>query len=355
MNYEDLKNSNQKPSDFNLLIFSENSEDVLFELQFEIAKCENMENVNTFLNNVSHNRMFYFCKDTGVRQPIGILVGSYFSSFDKFINSEELQNILKHASMAGFKAHDAKNLYMTVSLKSNDITDTVKRKIDMFVNLHPTYFKKIARRTKVNKIHYDINKDYYEFGSIVNNSSPVSFNENIINFKMFRSTLNLNTILSTIELCKLIFEFCKDEIYVDDLLSSNSYIEDKFENYVRSKSIFLKQYEDTINIKMFKENNILNDGNLNNNLTNCSDINIDDQNENTLHNYSDNWDFGKKENSFEYLQTIAPLLRRKENKEIKMIPSIMDNLLTEYAYGETDGPTIINNLLTEYREVDCPF
>ena len=346
MNYEDLKNANQKPDNFNSVIFADNIEDVLFELRFEMAKCESMENVNTFLNNVSHSRMFYFCKDTGVRQPIGIAVGSYFSSFDKFVNSEELQNILKHASMAGFKAHDAKKLYMTVSLKSNNINDKIKRKIDMFVNLHPTYFKKIARRTKANIIHYNINKNYYEFGSITDNSSPVFFDENLIKFKMFRSTLNLNTILATIELCKLIFEFCKDEIYIDDLLASNSYVEEKFEDYVRSKSTFFKQYEDIINIKMVKEINILSDENLNNNLTNCSDINIDDQNENALSNYSDNWVFGKKENSLEYVQVIESLMR-KENKGVKItIPSLIDELFDENEH-----------ILERTRELDnlCPF
>ena len=261
-----------------------NSGKKLFRFNLQLAKCQSMESADFFVNNLENCNFLFARKDDTVRQPLGLKLYSHYFDIETFNSRiEEFGEILKVADSCGFKGHNAKNLILRIYLtQRHGFSNKVRKKIDMFVNLHPLFFKTISRRIKKDIMVYSVDKDYQQFGqSGDSNRSPVLFGDNEIVFQMFRSTTNINTILATIELCYLVVDFCDTQITIDELIGSSDVVQKKFNDYIQDKSLFFKHYMQSLKINMTKENNYYNE-NLNNGFTNCSDIqlfsNLDDQN-----------------------------------------------------------------------------
>ena len=287
MKYNDLKNQTYIPEKLNVKNFYSNNvnDGYLFRISLQMAKCENVQVADHFINEFvrnSVNSLFWITKDQSVKQPLGIMLSNFYCDYDKFLSLKyELDSIMHNAEAHNFKGHNAKNLYLKVYIKSNNINKKTKKKIDLFVNLHQQFFRTIARRTKSDRIIYNVEKDYQDFGVNSNRNNnlsriPVLFNNDTICFQMFRSTMNIGTIYATVQLCKLLVDFCDQQITIDELLLNGNSVENKFNDYIYSKSMYVRKYMEHLKTSMKKENNYLSEQNLTNNLKNCQDINIFD-------------------------------------------------------------------------------
>ena len=181
------------------------------ELQQKSLDYVSAKSQRKHLERLENCNFLFARKDDTVRQPLGLKLYSHYFDIETFNSRiEEFCEILKVADSCGFKGHNAKNLILRIYLtQRHGFSNKVRKKIDMFVNLHPLFFKTISRRIKKDTMIYSVDKDYQQFGQNGDsNRSPVLFGDNEIGFQMFRSTTNINTILATIELCYLVVDFC---------------------------------------------------------------------------------------------------------------------------------------------------
>ena len=296
MKYEELNDNNYAPKNLNKKFFANSRTDWLFRFDIQMARCENIEQADKLASFVEDSEIFYLKKNTNVRQPIGATISSYFCSFDMLQSSDELVSILKYCDKCGFKGHNAKGLTFTVTVKLPEELDVqYKRNIDLFVNMHPNYFKSVARRVKNNKCKYSIDRDYYDFGNTSSTTSSVSFERKNIHFNFFRSTLNFHTILSTIELCKLVIKFCKNDISLDCILTDDVATVGMFNDYVSENSKYFKVYAEEKKIVLTTERQFFGNEDLTNGFVNCSDVSVDNSTlndeiaENNNNNDDDNW------------------------------------------------------------------
>lgn len=288
MDYKDL----QTPDKIVFGINNIDNNDLKFRIEIEMAKCTNINNANKFIDFAKNYYIFQLCKNDRPVQDIGLNLFSNFFTFDEFKNNSDcILDILKNATSAGFKAHDAKNLYFRVILWSKNPFDKItKRKIDLFVHGHSDFLKKFSRRTNTNKIKYNSDKSYQQFGNdIIDKKLPVNFlNDNEIAFNIFRSTMNFQTILASIELCHIIFNFCKNEINVDNILLNNGQIQNMFNEYMMANSHYIHPYLESKNIKLEKQCTYLteNTRRQRNDSIDLVDYITQDQNSNDLWNIS---------------------------------------------------------------------
>lgn len=223
---------------FNLERFkaeNESSDDLFFNITMQLAKCENEDIAADFCNK-HYNPFFVFCKDSHVRQQFGIKIKTNAGTLNYhkqiFNNWKKLVN---HATQAGFKGHEAKKCWFTVSFnKDNIIDETILRKIDLFMINNYEYFKKLSRRER-NNYSLSNNKMHNELGINQRDNDAIKYNQNNIAFNFFRSTLKAETILSTIEICHSVVHYLKDrEIIFDDLYDNNSSVFQGYKNFINN-------------------------------------------------------------------------------------------------------------------------
>ena len=272
MNYLNLPDSNFYPLDFNNKKFiTKRNVQLLFQIQLQISQCNNLDYANKFIQQSQFFPLFFLCKQNN-SQKYDLQIKSYYFSFDYLkYNMKKLLKFTELALNSNYRGHQTDIIQnMKIKIKSNDLTDYLKRKIDIVINSHPDFIKKISRRKKIGNIQYNLLKKYDQFGTNYKNS-PLQFKDNIITFNMFRSTLKMTTILSTIQFCKLIFEFCKDNITIDNIMYNQNY-ENNFNNYIKKYSKFFYSYMVSLNIEFVKEFNHLFYNESINSVKNCSDV-----------------------------------------------------------------------------------
>lgn len=233
----------------NFVSETDNGLDVFFKVSLQLAKCEKKETVQEFCDEHGHP-FFVFVDVEKARQPYGIKIKTHGGTLN--YHKEILKDwklLTSHATRAGFKGHEAKNCWMSVSFNKDLLNNTVQRKIDLFVSNNYDFFKRLSRRTEKN---YSIvtNKLHHELGiNTRKNKDPIVYLENEICFNFFRSTLKTETIIATIELCHSLIYFLRDTgVLFDDLYDQNQGVFRDYKSYIMggNKYPYLKNYIETI-------------------------------------------------------------------------------------------------------------
>ena len=212
----------------------------LISISLEATKIKEEEFVDKFISNV--NLDFCTLEKIHKKSGYGCKLSTKQATFEELNSSEEFRFILDSLSQNSFKAHDAKNNYLTVSYTVDNSTVNIFKKIDLFILQNMDFCQKLARKDKA--FHFNFSEKMFEdLGLNESNNRPVSFNRNEIVFRFFRSTLKFETIMATVEFVKTLYYFILEKQITYEMLFEHSQsLLNKYIKFAKENSIYLNNY-----------------------------------------------------------------------------------------------------------------
>lgn len=203
----------------------DNEKELYLGIELEIGGNDEAKNVNLFAANFE-NDFFYIKKDRSIPR-YGCEIVSYPATLEYHkSNKSKWKEILNGAKQFGFKSYDINDCGIHVHVNKNYFNGTEIAKLDCFVNKNFELFTKFARRTS--KYSTFLCKPYYLYGNPLNVNRHCAVNlcnENTIEFRIFKGTLNYNSFISILELIYYLAQFIKSDIKFEDILSRNDTVE----------------------------------------------------------------------------------------------------------------------------------
>lgn len=211
----------------------------LISVCLEATKIKEESEIDAFIKNINTD----FCKLQKIykKSGYGCLLKTKFATVEEIKNSDELKFILNKMIDIGFKAHDAKNNYLTITCSSNGISKTIQKKVDLLVlNMKP-FCQRFARKDKVFSFNFE-EKYFYDLARNVH-KSPIKWSENEISFVFFRSTLKFETIMASIEYVESLFQFIDSQnISYESLFEHCSLVARNYINYANTHFLYFANY-----------------------------------------------------------------------------------------------------------------
>lgn len=190
-------------------------------IELEIGGNKDVNKVNLFAANFE-NDFFYIKKDRSIPK-YGCEIVTYPATLEYHKSDKSgWKKILDGAIKFGFKSYDIDDCGIHVHINKNYFNSIEIAKLDCFVNKNYELFTKFARRTS--KYSSFLCKPYYLYGSPLNVNRHCAVNlcnENTIEFRIFKGTLNYNSFIAILELVYCVSEFVKKDITLEDILSKD--------------------------------------------------------------------------------------------------------------------------------------
>ena len=243
-------------------IFRETSSDIYdpayFGIELEVDKASSNQKTAEYIVDAMGGEDYIYCKTDG-SLSCGFEIVTHPFTLDYHMSQKEVyRNMFKYAVSQGYKSHDCDTcgLHIHVGREfmgyNEDVQDlTVAKILYVFEKFWDT-FVKLSRRSTQRLNDWakrycfsdlsDMNKNLENAKGRGRYYAVNLENDNTIEFRMFRGTLNVDTFMATIQLISTIVNKCKDlsieelhHITFEDLIKSdygelNSYVTKRLNN-----------------------------------------------------------------------------------------------------------------------------
>lgn len=208
--------------------------------------------------------LFYAKRDGSLMN--GFELNTHPATLKYLMNCSDIKDAMLRAKQLGYKAHDTRTCGLHIHVSRDGLSDAVIARILHVFYLNDVYFRAFARRDYnryCSKVFLDDNDDTPK--KIIekrdNNNRYVAINmkhKKTIEFRIFKGTLNVETIYATLQLIDNLIEYAiqnpdltkKDGIF-DEIVAMRSYKE--LNSYVRKQVTEknLKRYTEKENFSEF--------------------------------------------------------------------------------------------------------
>jgi hypothetical protein len=211
-------------------------EDLFFGIELEIGGVELPETVNSFAGK-NENSFFYIKKDTTIPE-YGCEIVTYPATLEYHKSPKsKWRKILSDAKKNKFKSYNIDSCGLHIHVNKNFFSLEEITKIDCFVNKNNDFFTKISRRESNYSLF--LAKPTYLWGIPINKNKYCALNlcnEQTIEFRMFKGTLNYNSLMSYIELVYSICQFIKIERPLEDYILNQDVI-NQYKDFVLEQNL----------------------------------------------------------------------------------------------------------------------
>lgn len=204
-------------------------------IQLQIGGAKTPDIVNKFAANNESN-FCYIKKDTSI--PLyGCEIVSYPATLQYHLsNKTKWKSILKNARQLHFKSYNINNCGLHIHVNKNYFDNKSIQKLDYFINTNQEFFSKLSKR--VSTFARFLTKPINSYGIPINYNRHCALNlcnENTIQFRLFRGTLNYKSFISYIELVHYICKYIQsNELQQLNTCSFLEYIKEQPTKYLIS-------------------------------------------------------------------------------------------------------------------------
>lgn len=178
-------------------------------IQLQIGGVEKAKIVNQFA--IKNENKFIYIKSDSTIPQYGCEIVSYPATIlYHFSDLSKWKKILKNAKNNNFKSYSIQDCGLHIHVNKNFFTTNEIKKIDRFVNSNQDFFIRVARR-KSKFSNYLLKPDEL-YGEPININRHCALNlcnKNTIEFRMFRGTLNYNSLMAYFQLVYFICLYIK--------------------------------------------------------------------------------------------------------------------------------------------------
>lgn len=151
-----------------------------------------------------------YLKTDGSLGDEGFELVSHPATLEYYQSKFNFEKVLAILQKYHYRSHDTSTCGLHVHISSDDISQLERVKIGMLIHTNEREFSIFARRSANNYSKFKQKAIPKAYGKCEERYEAVNFmNRHTIEFRLFKGTLRLNTILATIELCHAVRHFIK--------------------------------------------------------------------------------------------------------------------------------------------------
>lgn len=182
-----------------------NEDKLYLGVQLQIGGVDKAKIVNEFAIN-NENKFIYIKSDSTIPQ-FGCQLVSYPATLEYHLSKlSKWKTILRNAKNNNFKSYSIQDCGLHIHVNKDFFTQESIKLLDYFVNENEQFFVKIARR--YSKYSKYLLKPYDMYGTPININRHCALNlcnDRTIQFRIFKGTLNYNSLMAYFE---LVYNLC---------------------------------------------------------------------------------------------------------------------------------------------------